>query len=379
MKSIKEIKNFKGKKVLLRVGFDVPVKNGKVQNDRRIRLIVPTIEYLAKRAPLIILAYQGRPHGKRIETLSLKYLIPTLEKLLKKKIKFIDSCIGPEVEKIAQGLKKGEILLLENVRFYPEEEKNDKNFAKKLAKLADIYVNDAFPGSHRKHASIVGIPKYLPSYAGFQLEKEVKFLSKVFTNPKHPFLFVLAGAKFETKLPLIRKYIHIADNIFIGGALLNQFLKVQGYNTGISYVSEKDYGIEKIYKNKKIILPSQIIVKNDKGKWIEKKVTEMANGDNQVELAENMINIIAPHIKKAKLILWNGPFNKYESEIGDFSKKFTKLLLQSKAEVIVGGGDTLAAISNLKIEDKFSFVSTGGGATLEFLAKRTLPGIKALE
>jgi len=379
LKSIKELKNLKGKTILLRAGFDVPIENGKVINDRRIKLIVPTIKFLTKKGPLIIMAHQGRPNGKKKSELSMKPIIPVLEKLLKKKVQFIGSCVGPEVEKKAKSLKVGEILLLENTRFYPGEEKNDRNFSKKLAKLGDIYVNDAFSNSHRKHASMVGVPKYLPSYVGFQFEKEVKSLSKVINSPKHPFLFILAGAKFETKMPLIHKYLKTADNIFIGGAILNDFLRAKGFNTGISYIGEGDYGVKKIYKNKKIILPTKIIVKTKENKWIRKNTDQMLDSDNQVDLDEDMIGLIEPYIKKAKLIVWNGPFNKYESRIGNFTKRFLKLLNKSKAEIIIGGGDTVATISEMKVEDKFTFVSTGGGATLEYLAKGTLPGIKALE
>jgi phosphoglycerate kinase len=379
MKSIKELKNFKGKTFLLRAGFDVPIEHGKVVNDRRIRLLLPTIKYLSARGPLVILSHQGRPAGKKINDLSLRPVLPVLEKLLKKKILFAESCLGEKTEKMAKTLRKGEILLLENVRFHPEEEKNDSKFAKELASLGNIYVNDAFPNSHRAHASIVGIPKYLPHYAGFQFEKEIKSLSRVLHSPKHPFLFILGGAKFETKLPLIKKFLSVADNVFIGGAILNDFLKIQGLETGISHTSSENYGLEKIYRNKKIILPTKIVVKTAEGKFVERKTDKILSTDNQVDLSGDMISLIEPYLKKARLILWNGPFNKYESRVGIFSRKFLKLLARSKAEIIIGGGDTVATIAQMKMEDKFTFVSTGGGATLEFLAQGTLPGINALK
>ncbi|MCE9585391.1 phosphoglycerate kinase [Candidatus Nomurabacteria bacterium] len=355
MQSIKKLKNIKGKRVLVRVDFNVPIKNGKVEDDFRIRKSLPTINYLLKKgAQVILLTHLGKDGTASLEPVIKNFF--TLSKIPKNKIEFF-----------------------ENVRKFPGEEKNDKDFAKHLASLADIYVNDAFSVSHRAHASVVGVPKYLPSYAGFQLEEEVKNLSKVMKNPKHPFLFILGGAKFSTKMPLIKKYLNLADNIFIGGALVNDFLKAKGYEVGKSLVDESDFGINKFINNKKLILPTDVVVKKTDGTFINKKVTEVQKDEIILDVGSESIKNLALIIRKAKMILWNGPLGKYEVLNGGATKSVLKLVANSKAESIIGGGDTVSLISENKMEDKFSFVSTGGGATLDFLANGTLPGIKALK
>ena len=238
-------------------------------------------------------------------------------------------------------------------------------------------MNDAFSVCHRKHASVVGIQKYLPSYAGFQLEEEIKNLSKVFKNPKHPFLFILGGAKFSTKMPLIKKYIKLADYLFIGGALANDFLKAKGYEIGKSLFDDTKIP-ENILKNKKLILPVDVLVLSS-GKLINKKVDQIKKNDIILDIGIESEKIAENYIKKSKLILWNGPFGKYENRGDKATKKLLKTVSQSKAESIVGGGDIVSIVSQMKMEKKLSFVSTGGGATLDFLANGTLPGIKALK
>jgi len=343
MRSIKQIKNLKGKTVLLRVDFNVPIKNGGVLDDFRIKAALPTINFLLKRgAKIILITHLGKDGTESL---------------------------GPVVKKFfaISKISKNQVSFFENVRKFPGEIKNDLTFAKKLAKMGDIYVNDAFSVSHRAHASIVLLPKLLPSYAGFQLEEEVKNLSHAFKTPKHPFLFILGGAKFSTKMPLIKKYLKLADYVFIGGALANDFLKAKGYDVGKSLVDDTNYGIASILKNKKLILPTDFVIKN-------KAI---------IDIGKKSIKNLETIIKKAKLILWNGPLGKYEDGGAAATKKILKFIaLQSKiakAESIIGGGDTVALISKMKMEKKFSFVSTGGGATLDFLANGTLPGIKALQ
>ncbi|MFA6274459.1 MAG: phosphoglycerate kinase [Candidatus Paceibacterota bacterium] len=373
MKSIKSLKNIKGKTALVRVDFNVPVKNGKVEDDFRIKKSLPTIKFLLKKGAKIILLSHTTEKGGTLKPMA-KYL----------KIKFI-----PDLE--VGNIKNGEAVLLENLRNYPGEMGNDLEFAKKLAKLGDFYVNDAFSVSHRAHASIVGIPKYLPSYAGFQLEEEIKNLSKVL-KPKHPFLFILGGAKFSTKMPLIKKYIGKVDNLFIGGALSNDFLKARGYEVGKSLVDGENYGIESILKNNppshkasagqgKLILPNEVLVKSGK-KLINRNVNEVKKDEMIIDIGLSAEKILAPLIKKSKLILWNGPLGKYEDGGDKATKKILKLVLNSKAQVVIGGGDIVGVLSELKVESKKLkpniFISTGGGATLDFLANSTLPGIKAL-
>lgn len=349
MRSIKILKNLKGKTALVRVDFNVPIKNGRVLDDFRIKKTLPTIKFLQKKGAKIILISHLGEDGKK----SLKPVANYLKKFVKK-----------------------DIVLLENIRRYDGEIKNDLNFAKKLARLGDFYVNEAFSVSHRQHASIVGVPKYLPSYAGFQLEEEIKNLSVVFKKPKHPFLFILGGAKFSTKMPLIKKYLKLADNVFVGGALLNDFLKAKGYEIGKSLV-DNTKGIKEILKNKKLILPIDVVVKNG-NKLISRKANEVKKNEIILDVGNNSIKIIEPYIKKSKLILFNGPLGKYEDGNDRATKKVLKLVARSKAESIIGGGDTVSLVSKMKMENKFSFVSTGGGATLDFLAHGTLPGIKAL-
>lgn len=339
MRSIKLIKHIKGKIILLRVDFNVPIKNGKVEDDFRIKKALPTINFLLKKGAKIILITHLGEDG----TASLEPVIKCFFKISK---------IAPN-----------KVTFFDNIRKFPGEIKNDPAFAKKLSTMGDIYVNEAFSVSHREHASIVTLPKYLPSYAGFQLEKEVENLSHAFKKIKHPFLFILGGAKFSTKMPLIKKYLKLADQVFVGGALASDFLKAKGYDIGKSLVSDNNYGIRELLKNKKLVLPTDFIKKD---KYI-------------LDIGSQSIENLASMIKKSRLILWNGPLGKYEDGGAEATKKILKLVANSKAETIIGGGDTVALITEMNIENKFSFVSTGGGAILDFLANGTLPGIKVLE
>ncbi|MBU0998931.1 phosphoglycerate kinase [Patescibacteria group bacterium] len=339
MRSLKLAKNLRDKTVLLRVDFNVPVKNRKVLDDFRIIKALPTIRFLLEKgAKIILITHLGKDGTVSLDPIKKHFF--AISKLSKNKITFFD-----------------------NIRKFSGETKNDEVFAKKLSLFGDIYVNDAFSVSHREHASIVKLPKYLPSFAGFQFEEEVENLSHVFKKTKHPFLFILGGVKFSTKMPLIKKYLKLADQVFIGGALANDFLKAKGYDVGKSLVSDNNYGIRELLKNKKLILPIDFIKKD--------KIILDIGSESVIKLASL--------IKKSKLILWNGPLGKYEAGGAEATKKVLKLIAISKAESIIGGGDTIALISAMKMENKFSFISTGGGATLDYLANGTLPGIKALE
>ncbi|MDR3519378.1 MAG: phosphoglycerate kinase [Candidatus Pacebacteria bacterium] len=370
MRSIKQIKNLKGQVVLLRVDFNVPLKNGKVEDNFRIIKALPTIKFLQKRGAKIILITHL---GKGGDT-----LLPVAKALNKFiKAKFIPEVIGPSVKSAVSKMKNGEVILLQNLRNNEGEQKCDKIFATELAKLANIYINECFSVDHREDTSIVLLPKILPAYAGFQLEEEVENLSHAFKNPKHPFLFILGGAKFSTKMPLIKKYLKLADYVFIGGALADDFLKAKGYEVGESLVDNTNYGITGIIKNKKLILPEDVVVRSG-GKLVNRKVDEVKKGEIILDVGIETIKKIELLIKKSKLILWNGPLGKYEDGGATGTKKILKFIANGKAESIIGGGDTVAIISAMKLENKFSFVSTGGGATLDFLANGTLPGIKVL-
>jgi 3-phosphoglycerate kinase len=348
--------NCKGKNVLARAGFDVPIKNGKVAEDFRIVKSLPTIRLLkSKGAKIILLSHLGE------DKLSLKPVANYLCRHLRD-FKFIPSLSMKVVEKAVSSMKEGDIIMLENLRREKGEEKNDKNFAKKLADLGDIYVNEAFSVSHREHVSIVGIPKYLPSFAGLLFEKEVKNLSKAF-KPKHPFLLILGGVKFESKLGVLEKFLKIADKIFIGGALANNFFILKGMKIDKSLIDKK-VPVKKYLHNKKIILPADVRRKNGK----------------ILDIGPKAIKELFILIKKAKFILWNGPLG--NTDMKDFEKgteMVARKIAENGAVSIIGGGDTVAAAMKFGVSDRFSFVSTGGGAMLQFLAKGTLPGIEALK
>ncbi|MFA5095584.1 MAG: phosphoglycerate kinase [Candidatus Paceibacterota bacterium] len=360
MRSIKQIKNLRGKTVLVRVDFNVPIKNGKVEDDFRIKKAIPSIKFLIKKgAKVILITHLGKDGRENLE--------PIIKCFFK-----ISKCT------------KSQVSFFDNIRKFNGETENSLSFTKKLSTLGDIYVNEAFSVSHRMHASVVGLPKFLPSYAGFQFEEEVKNLSHTLKKVKHPFLFILGGAKFSTKMPVIQKYLKLADYVFIGGALANDLLKAKGYEIGKSLVDDTDFNFRKILQNKKLILPEDVLVRNDTfparaGFVSLKKVNEVKKDEVILDIGNETVKNLAQLIKKSKLVLWNGPLGKYESGGEEATKKILKLVARAKTESIIGGGDIVSIVSKLKMEKKFTFVSTGGGATLDFLINGTLPGIKALK
>jgi phosphoglycerate kinase len=293
------------------------------------------------------------------------------------KVVFCEDCIergGEYIEK----LRKGEVLLCENIRLYDGEKKNDEEFAKKLASLGKYYVNDAFSVSHRKHASIVGIPKFLPSFMGLQFEEEITNLSKVF-NPPRPFVFILGGAKFDTKLPLVDKFLSIADVIFVGGALANDLYKTLNWPVGRSLVSSTSVNLEAYAHNDKILTPQDVIVTNSQGIRSIKESTHIGEDDRVMDAGPQTIKLIKTLVSQAGCVLWNGPLGMYEDGFREPTLQLAEMISESRALSIVGGGDTVAAIQELEMEDRFDFVSTGGGAMLDYLAKETLPGLDALK
>lgn len=373
MKSIKDIVNLKGQKVLVRVDYNVPIKDNKVMDDFRIKSSLNTIEYLQKKGAIVILLAHIGDNGSG----SLKPVSLLLNKMVTK-FTFIETPIfSEETRAKINSLKNGEVALLENIRQEIGEKKNSPSFARGISRYGDLYVNDAFSVSHRTHASIVGISKHLPSYAGLQLLDEIDNLSKAF-EPKHPFVFILGGAKFETKIPLIKKFIRVADKVFIGGAIANDFFRGKGYEIGNSLSSQSNIQIKSLFKNNNLILPSDVVVTKDK-KTYTKKPDEVSTDECIVDIGTNSVQVLKDLISKAEFVLWNGPLGKYEDGFDGATEQILKILSKSKANSIVGGGDTVNIISKLKLRDKIGFVSTGGGATLDFLAKGTLPGIKALE
>ncbi|MFZ4500053.1 MAG: phosphoglycerate kinase [Minisyncoccia bacterium] len=379
MISVQKISNIKNKRVLIRVDFNVPLKNGKVADTRRIEASYRTIDTVLKKggAP-ILLAHLGDG------TESLRPIARVLSK--RYRVVFITSDLADKrTHEIVAEVPKGTVILFENIRRYEGEETGDKKvqqaFAKVLASYGDAYVNDAFSVSHRKHASIVGIPKILTAYAGMQLQVEVTALSSVVKNPKHPFLFILGGAKFSTKIPLLKRFAETADNVVIGGAILNNFYKTAGFLVGKSVVEEGyDKAIKPLLGNPKLLLPIDVIVARG-----TKKVTltpdEVEAGDIIADIGPQSIALIAEKIEKAKLVVWNGPTGWYEKGFTKGTVSLAEAIVASKATAVIGGGDTGAALEKILTDttSKRIFVSTGGGATLDYLANGTLPGIEALK
>ncbi|MEK7575663.1 MAG: phosphoglycerate kinase [Patescibacteria group bacterium] len=357
---LKSIKNadidIKNKKVILRTDFNVLVEKGKVTEGFRIEKSLPTIKFLKKKgAKIIIISHITESRGKS--------LAPAVEYLNKfEKAKLLGGILRRDVKKNISRMKNGDIVVLKNLRTDKREEKNDKIFSKKLAEIGDIYVNDAISVSHREHASVVGITKYLPSYAGFLFKDELENLSKAL-KPKHPFLLILGGIKFGTKLKVLEKFVKITDKIFVGGALANNFFKAQGKDIGNSIVDDK-VSIKRYLNNPKIILPIDVRKSNNV----------------ILDAGPKTIKMLSKFIKKSKFILWNGPLGNFEKKgFEKGTESLARELAKSKAEVIVGGGDSVAVIDKLDLMKKFHFVSTAGGAMLEFLAQGTLPGIEALK
>ncbi len=364
-KTLNDIGDIHGVSVLLRLDFNVPIRDGKVVDDYRIRKSLPTINTLREKgAKVIIISHiEGESDSLKPVYNHLKDILP---------ISFCEDCVENGGECVSV-LNPGDVLLCENIRLYDGEKKNDENFTKKLSALATIYVNDAFSVSHRKHASIVGVPKFLPGYIGLQFEEEIKKLSTAF-NPEHPFLFILGGAKFDTKLPLVEKFLALADTVFIGGALANDFYKAQGLNVGVSLISE-GADITHFVGNSKILLPTDVVI----GTKAIKKPDEITDEEKILDAGPGTLQVLKDIISQAKFILWNGPLGNYENGFTGPTLELAKIISESSAYSVVGGGDTLAAIASLGIEDKFGFISTAGGAMLDFLAHETVPGLEALK
>lgn len=374
------------KRVFLRVDFNVPLdKEGKITDDKRIKAAIPTIKYLLKKKAIIILAsHLGRPDGKVVEELRLIAIAKRLEELLKRKVIKLDDCIGENIKNAVAAAKPKTIFMLENLRFHKEEQAGDKEFAGKLAELADIYVNDAFGACHKAEASISGIPSIIPGYAGFLLQKEIDNLSAALKNPARPFVVLLGGSKVFDKIKTIENLSKIADAVLIGGAMAFTFLKSEGIQVGKSKVEDDKLQIAKELlekSNKKIILPVDFIAADKVDEKASVKKMKIVKGDMiGVDIGPETTKIFQQIISEAKTVVWNGPMG--VSEIKKFekgTKKIAKAIAKNvNALTIIGGGDTIAAIERFKLAKKYSFVSTGGGAMLEFFEGKELPGIKAL-
>ncbi|MBT4937239.1 phosphoglycerate kinase [Candidatus Peregrinibacteria bacterium] len=380
--------NLKGKRVLLRSEFNVPLKNGEITDDTRIKKSLPTIQYLISQgAKIIICAHLGRPKGQVVEELRLYPVAQRLSELLDHPVRKTNEIIGPEVKRVVDVLDEGDILLLENIRFAEGETKNDKEFAKELASMADVFVSDAFGVVHRSHASTVGVANYLPAYAGFLVEKEIQALSSVFENPKKPVVIIVAGAKMETKVAVIENFLDIADSIIVGGGIANTFLAAQGHNVGSSLYEESEFECALRILNKdtegKIFLPHDVVVAEELSEEAEAKnivLDEMAETEKILDMGEVSVKEAVNIIKNAGTVIWNGPIGVYEfSPFSGGTQNIAQAMAETKADTIVGGGDSVDAIKKFGIsEDQFTHLSTGGGASLEFLEGKELPGVKVL-
>ena len=371
--------NVEGKRVLVRVDFNVPMSKGKILDDRRIKAVIPTISYLMKhKAITILMSHLGRP--KKIEDkFRMDPIAKRLSKLLKKPVIKVDDCLGAMVEDQINEMQTGEVCLLENLRFYPEETKNDRSFAQGLAELADIYVNDAFATLHRKHASVSGIPYFLPSCAGMLVMKEIKQLEKA-RKPRKPFFAIICGMK-EDKLKTAEKMFTKSSNLFIGGVLGNILLKARGYKIGKSAI-EKMKLDKKFVSSHKVITPDDVIIANKLTPGAKIKTVQVEDIPAKwyvVDIGPKTIKRIKEVAGHCKTIFWSGPPGMFEiAKFSKGTKALAKLLSQSKAVTIAGGGDTAEAIDKFKLARKFTHVSTGGGASVAYVEGQELPGIKAL-
>jgi len=380
------------KRVLVRVDFNVPLNEElEITDDTRIKAALPTIKYLTShQAKVILISHLGRPKGKVVEKLRLDPVARRLKELFKQDVKKVNDCIGEEVEKVISNMQKGEVILLENLRFYPEEEKNDDEFSKKLASLADIFVNDAFGTAHRAHASTVGVAKILPSYSGFLMAREIEVLNNLLEYPEKPFIVILGGAKISGKIEIIQNLLDIADKILIAGGMSYTCLAAKGYEVGNSLLEKYDLDVvRKILKRaeeqgNKIILPVDLMITKEISEKAESKTVEINNipkGGIGVDLGDKSLVIFEREIKKAKTIFWNGPVGVFEIEkYAKGTNKIAKILadMHGKAVTVIGGGDSISAIKSAGLTGKMTHISTGGGASLEFLGGKKLPGIEIL-
>jgi phosphoglycerate kinase len=384
-KTVKDI-DLKGKRVLMRVDFNVPMEGGKVTDDKRIKASLPTIKYvLDQGASLLLMSHLGRPKGGFDPEFSLKAAAEVLAGALGIPVQMAPDCIGPEVEKMAKALQPGEVIMLENTRFHPEEEKNDLELAKKMAALGDVYVNDAFGSAHRAHSSTEGVAHFLPAVSGFLMEKELEYLGRATNNPEHPYIAILGGAKISDKILVVENLLAKCDKLIIGGGMANTFLVAKGLNMQDSLVEAGSVDTAKAILAKsrsRIVLPVDAVIADKFEAEANSKTVEVDKipaGWRMMDVGPRTLELYKETLKGAKLIVWNGPVGVFEMpKFAEGTFALARLLAESGATTVIGGGDSASAVKKAGVANKMTFVSTGGGASLEFLEGKELPGVAAL-
>lgn len=387
-KTVRDL-DVKGKRVLLRVDFNVRLDRGAISDDTRIRASLPTIEYLTNQlARIIVCSHLDSPGGKVVEDLRLAPTGKRLSSLLDRPVQALTDCVGPNVEDAVSGLLDGELLLLENLRFYPQEEANDADFARRLSRLADIYVNDAFAACHRAHASIVGVAQYLPAVSGLLLEKELITLNGLLENPNRPFAAVVGGAKLATKLDLLNNILSKVNSLLIGGGMVATFLGSQGYGVGVSAVENDrlDY-VRKLWDRAKslgvaLLLPQDLVVAEKLEDGAATRIVSLAHVPPDWVIADigpETVDTFGKELRKCRTVFWNGPLGVFEvPAFAAGTRRLAEILANLKATTVIGGGSTAEAVTEMGLADKISYVSTGGGASLELLQGKELPGVAVL-
>ena len=384
-KTVKDI-DLKNKRVLMRVDFNVPMADGKVTDDKRIKAALPTIKYvLEQNASLILMSHLGRPKSASDSGFSLRAAAEVLATLLETPVKMAPDCVGAEVEALAKDLKSGEVVMLENTRFHAGEEKNDLELAKQMASLADVYVNDAFGSAHRAHASTEGIARFLPAVSGFLMEQELEYLGRAVANPEHPYVAILGGAKISDKILVVETLLAKCDKLIIGGGMANTFLAAQGLNMQDSLVEESSLETAKKileHSGTKLILPVDAVIADKFDAEANTQVVDVDKipaGWRMLDVGPKTISVYQAELSGAKLIVWNGPVGVFEMpKFAEGTFALARMLAESKAITVIGGGDSASAVKKAGVAKQMTHVSTGGGASLEFLEGKELPGVAAL-
>lgn len=384
-KTVKDI-DIKGKRVFMRVDFNVPMAEGKVTDDKRIKAALPTIKYcLEQGASLLLASHLGRPKGGPDPEFSLRAASEVLAGHLGIPVKMAPDCVGPEVEAMAKALQPGEVIMLENTRFHKGEEKNDLELAKQMAALADVYVNDAFGSAHRAHASTEGIARFLPAVSGFLMEQELEYLGRAVANPEHPYIAILGGAKISDKILVVETLLSKCDKLIIGGGMANTFLAAQGLNMQDSLVEEASLETAKAIMAKsgdKLILPVDAVIADKFEAEADTQIVDVDKipaGWRMLDVGPKTIELYKQALSGAKLVVWNGPVGVFEMpKFAEGTFALAKLLAESKAITVIGGGDSASAVKKAGVAKQMTHVSTGGGASLEFLEGKELPGVAAL-